>query len=90
MEDKWFIYYEEPRLFVHRSWTGYCIFEVRFEPTAGGILIAEVRANRNPAQCTETDDVRDATLLKILLGSRAKQEMGSQMIEFIRQRSLKP
>ena len=22
MEDKWFVYYEEPELFFHRSWTG--------------------------------------------------------------------
>jgi hypothetical protein len=22
MEDKWFVYYEEPQLFFHRSWTG--------------------------------------------------------------------
>ena len=25
MEDKWFIYWQDDRLFFHRSWTGYCI-----------------------------------------------------------------
>ena len=23
MDDKWFVYYEKPQLFIHRSWTGY-------------------------------------------------------------------
>ena len=32
MEDKWFIYYEEPDLYLHRSWTGYCVYQVRFHP----------------------------------------------------------
>src|SRR5262249_61512865 len=25
MEDRWFIYFEDPWLFLHRSWTGFCI-----------------------------------------------------------------
>lgn len=25
MEDKWFMYYENNKLFIHRSWTGYCM-----------------------------------------------------------------
>jgi hypothetical protein len=30
MEDKWFVFYEEPWLYFHRSWTGACIYAVRF------------------------------------------------------------
>jgi hypothetical protein len=30
MEDKWFVFYEDPWLYLHRSWTGFCIFKVRF------------------------------------------------------------
>ena len=26
MEDKWFIYSEDDKVYMHRSWTGYCIF----------------------------------------------------------------
>ena len=29
MEDKWFIYYEEPNLFIHRSWTGQPVYRLR-------------------------------------------------------------
>ena len=35
MEDKWFMYYEanenENRLYMHRSWTGFCVYVVDFE-----------------------------------------------------------
>ena len=30
MEDKWFIYWKEGMLFFQRSWTGFCIYVVRF------------------------------------------------------------
>ena len=42
MEDKWFVFYEEPWLYLHRSWTGICCFQVRFEESAGGARIVEV------------------------------------------------
>jgi O-acetyl-ADP-ribose deacetylase (regulator of RNase III) len=31
MEDKWFIFHEDGRLYVHRSWTGLCCYEVAWE-----------------------------------------------------------
>lgn len=30
MEDKWFIYLENGWLFFHRSWTGVCVYRLRF------------------------------------------------------------
>lgn len=44
MEDKWFIYYEEPWLYLHRSWTGFCIYIVRFEKSIAGYAIREAWA----------------------------------------------
>ena len=29
MEDKWFIYYEDPHLFLHRSWTGHPVYRLK-------------------------------------------------------------
>lgn len=60
MEDKWFLYWQGDRLYLHRSWTGYCIFVARFEadPDGGGRLV-EVLANRDPEQYTSTDPVED-------------------------------
>ena len=34
-EDKWFIYWENDTLFFHRSWTGVCVYIVRFTSPAG-------------------------------------------------------
>ncbi len=67
MEDKWFIYFEGDTLHMHRSWTGYEIYAVRFKPHAGQWRIAEARVNRDPGQYKETDDRRDEELVVFLI-----------------------
>jgi hypothetical protein len=69
MEDKWFVFYESPWLYLHRSWTGFCVFQVRFEPVAGGMAIAEALVNRDPNQYTEIDHEHDVAMLATLLAS---------------------
>jgi hypothetical protein len=44
MEHKWFIFFEEPWLYLHRSWTGVCLYKVRFAPVESGMRIAEAWA----------------------------------------------
>ena len=39
MEDKWFTYFEDNKLYVHRSWTGYYIFIVEFDHDFNSISI---------------------------------------------------
>ncbi len=63
MEDKWFMYYENSKLFIHRSWTGYCIYVV--DISESGELKAIV--NRNSEQYREKDIERDKILLNILI-----------------------
>jgi len=46
MEDKWFWYMEGPTLWAHRSWTGYCIYQIEFREDGNHI----VTANRDPEQ----------------------------------------
>jgi hypothetical protein len=70
MEDKWFSFYEEPWLYLHRSWTGYCVYQARFELTASGARPVEMLANRDPQQYRGTDE-RDALLLGLLLDGYA-------------------
>ncbi|MEH2208810.1 MAG: hypothetical protein V7K53_32865 [Nostoc sp.] len=88
MEDKWFIFYEAPWLYLHRSWTGFCIFKVRFEVVAENVKIAQVEVNRDPAQYSNTDDERDASMLAILLDSRSERDVRSQMLGWIKERSI--
>jgi O-acetyl-ADP-ribose deacetylase (regulator of RNase III) len=50
MDDQWFIFFEENKLYFYRSWTGYCIYEVEFEQTRKGARVKEVWVNNNPKQ----------------------------------------
>jgi hypothetical protein len=68
MEDKWFIFYEDGWLHLHRSWTGLCVYVVKLRPTAdGGSELEEAWVNRDPAQYKETDQARDAAMLAYLI-----------------------
>lgn len=67
MEDKWFIFPEALTLFFHRSWTGFCIFEVILAQQGACYAIAEVRVNRDPAQYGGSNDAFDQQLLLFLI-----------------------
>lgn len=59
MDDHWFIFFEQDRLYIHRSWTGYCIFIMQFSDRAHGCVACELQANRNPKQFGPRDDSYD-------------------------------
>lgn len=67
MDDRWFIYLEGDWLALHRSWTGACIFLVRFAPAGADYRIAEAWANRDPEQYRVTDVHADATHIARLI-----------------------
>ncbi|MEH2094588.1 hypothetical protein [Nostoc sp.] len=84
MEDKWFIFYEAPWMYLHRSWTGFCIFKVRFEVVGDSVKIAEVQVNRDPAEYSNTDDKRNASMLLILLNSLSGRDVRNEMLRYIK------
>ena len=63
MEDKWFWYMEGSTLWAHRSWTGYCIYQIEFKDDGHHV----VTVNRNPEQYTRTSAEEDAESLNGLL-----------------------
>ena len=67
MEDKWFVFYEAPWLWFHRSWTGVAIYGVRLRAEGEGGVVEEAWVNRDPAQYRETDDAHDIALLSFLV-----------------------
>lgn len=69
MEDKWFMFCENRKLFIHRSWTGYCIYIV--DLSEKGKL--NVIVNRDPEQYKENDIERDKIQLNILINGLIKQ-----------------
>ena len=83
MEDKWFVYYSEPCLYLHRSWTGICVYKVEFKPDERWFVVRNVIVNRDSSQYTETNDVHDSMLLGILLDSRAGRDTKEQWDEYL-------
>jgi hypothetical protein len=67
MEDKWFVYWENDELFFHRSWTGFCVYKVRFDCEQMGALAVDAIVNRDPDQYSNTDDDYDAKLIHYLI-----------------------
>lgn len=69
MEDKWFIYYADEWLHFHRSWTGYCIYQVQFRKRDSNFVIVKILVSRDVEQYRESSDEYDLMLLKYLIDS---------------------
>jgi len=67
MEDKWFVFWRDDHLFFHRSWTGFCIYVVRFVSEGESFHMVEAEVNRDPAQYTQTDDSEDIQMISFLV-----------------------
>jgi len=67
MEDKWFIYWEKDTLFFHRSWTGVCVYIVRFTSQGDCYHMVAADVNRDPEQYREESDERDAKMISYLI-----------------------
>jgi len=67
MEDKWFIYFENAELFLHRSWTGKGVFRARLkeEANGGATVIEAACAGQDP----ELDEEYKAELLRFVIGN---------------------
>ena len=50
MEDKWFIFYEEPTLYLHLSWTGDLVYRVTLERDDVGARVIGAELCRNMQQ----------------------------------------
>ncbi len=71
MEDKWFVYWQEDRLYFHRSWTGRCIYVVRFEEEEDGFRMVEAYVNGDREEYNKSDfsdePARISYLIDVLL-----------------------
>ena len=66
-EDKWFIYWQDNSLHFHRSWTGFCIYIVRFAVENVGCRMIGAVVNGNPEQYEASDEAREAELISHLV-----------------------
>lgn len=67
MEDKWFIFLEDDVVYLHRSWTGFCIYQVSLAKDGANYAVAKAFVNREPNQYAATDDRYDEKLLTFLI-----------------------
>ncbi len=67
MEDKWFAYFENGWLYLHRSWTGVLIYWLKLDDCPAGVRVVESWVSREPEQYRETDISYDRLLLDFLL-----------------------
>jgi hypothetical protein len=67
MEDKWFAWFDDPVLHVHRSWTGFCIYQITFVPDREGWRATFASVNRDQKQYTGTSDRMDRQEISTLI-----------------------
>jgi hypothetical protein len=70
MDDKWFVFHEDDWVYCHRSWTGYCIYQLRFEQQGREMVVAEAWVN---GEYRSDDLVRDQHAARFLLLALALQ-----------------
>ncbi len=67
MDDRWFIFFEKGWLYFHRSWTGRCIFQIRFQAHKPGYQVAEAWVSRNTRQYSGANLGHEAALISNLI-----------------------
>lgn len=78
MEEKWFIFTEGNRLFLHRSWTGLGVYEAVFVPAAGGYVIESAVVTGDTAQYRRSPDEAESLTLEVLIASHLLGESPSE------------
>ena len=68
MEDKWFIYYGNDQLNIHRSWTGHQIYQINLRQAEdGSCAVVQTVANRKKEEYNHQGDDYDILLLDYLI-----------------------
>ena len=67
MGEKWFIHFRLGTLYLHRSWTGYCIFTVKLENERGRHVVIDARVCSDPTRYQRSTDAYEASLLRFLV-----------------------
>jgi O-acetyl-ADP-ribose deacetylase (regulator of RNase III) len=67
MEDKWFAFFEGDRLYLHRSWTGFGIYEVEFVREGDVYVPDEVLVTDDPDKFQRNSDEDTADHLRLVI-----------------------
>lgn len=68
MDERWFIYFEDNTLYLHRSWTGHCVFIVSLNEIENDAWhISHCLVSRDKEQYGETSNAADIKLLHLVI-----------------------
>jgi hypothetical protein len=67
MEDKWYVYFQEPHLFFHRSWTGQPVYRITLADSKSSVVVTEALCSFAPPDLS--DPQYQATLLDFLISN---------------------
>lgn len=68
MDNRWFMYFDGESFNFYRSWTGFCIYQVKVERCRDHYHLPYVIVNRSEKQYGEMDDENDRIMCKKLIG----------------------
>jgi hypothetical protein len=70
MDEKWNVFAADDVVYLHRSWTGFGVYEATFSPASGdGRRITQAVAEGDPERHREADGERDCVMLEIVLSA---------------------
>lgn len=72
MEDKWFVFYEAPCLYLHRSWTGIGVYRVTLERQASRHVVAKADwapASKGSGKDVAVDIEHEVAMLDFLISN---------------------
>lgn len=69
MEDKWFIFYEEPFLYFHRSWTGDPVYKVCLKNKQNSVQVTEALWEKKYSEQKDADPLYQAALLDFIVSN---------------------
>jgi hypothetical protein len=74
MDDKWFIFFEAPHLYLHRSWTGKFVYRIELESTETGARVREAAVIDDPTSYRRRSLDHEARLSAFLVRRILLQE----------------
>ena len=74
MDEKWFIFMEGDRLFLHRSWTGLGVYEATFTAADGGFVIGSAVVTGDRTQYKRSSDQDEPLILEMIITGHLLRE----------------
>jgi len=77
MEDKWFIYWQGDRLYIHRSWTGMCLYVARFIADSEVFYLIEADVNMAAMASPQPTDDQHREAIAFLIDVLLLNDVGA-------------